>query len=203
MARKAAERLNPRELAKKHGGEDRTDKLDKVRDKVREARDTLVTQAELAERGRQISEHLNNLYHKELPDLFVEAGIDSLGLEAEGNLPAYDTKLKPFYKASIPKDKEAEAFKWLEKQGVGDMIKNMFSIQLGMGDNVKAKKLEEFLVKNKYDFERKRGVPWNTLTAFVKEQVEDRKVKPSDLPLDLLGAFVGSIVTIKPRKQKD
>lgn len=203
MARKAAQRLNPRELAKKHGGEDRTDKLDKVRDKVREARDTLLTQAALAERGKQISEHLNNLYHKELPDLFVEAGIDSLGLEAEGNLPAFDTKLKPFYRASIPKDKEADAFKWLEKQGVGDMIKNMFSIQLGMGDNAKAKKLEEFLVKNKYDFERKRGVPWNTLTAFVKEQVEDRKVKPSDLPLDLLGAFVGSIVTIKPRKQKD
>lgn len=198
---KAAKGLNPAAMAAKYGGEDNSDKLDMVRSKVRETRDALLTQKAAQERVAEISKTLNDLYHKQLPDLFMEAGIDSLGLEAEGNLPAFDTKLKPFYKASIPKDKEGEAFSWLEKQGHGDMIKNMFSVQFGMGDNTKAKKLEAFLKKEKISYECGRGVPWNTLTAFVKEQIEDRKVKPSDLPLDLLGAYVGRIVTIKPRKK--
>lgn len=43
------------------------------------------------------------------------------------------------------------------------------------------------------------GVHWATLTSFVKEQV--KKPGAEELPLDALGATVGRIVTIKPRKK--
>ena len=201
MAKKAG-KLNASALIKKHGGEsNKQDKLDAVRAKVREARDLGVVALGLAEELKDTNGRVNKLQHEELPLLVLEAGIDKLGLDAEGNMPAFDTALKPYYHANITQANAEKAFAWLEKEKHGDMIKNVFTIQLGMGDNVTAKELEKFLKKEKIPFERKRGVPWNTLTAFIKEQIEDRKVKPSDLPLDLLGAHVGKIVTMKPRKK--
>lgn len=196
-------KLNPKAMASKHGGRDDSKKIEAVRDKLREARDVDIRISRLSEETSSLGKKKLALVHEELPAMFAAAGIDSMGLEADGDLPAYDTKLKPFYKASIPKDKKAEAFAWLRKNKHGDMIKNMFSVAVGAGDDAKAKKLEAFLKKEGFDYERDQGVPWNTLTAFVKEQIEDRKVRPSDLPLDLLGAFVGQVVTIKPRKAKD
>lgn len=198
-----ASTLNPSALAKKHGGVNNQDKLDTVKAKVRETRDLLVASTKLSDTVKDMNSSINKLVHEELPTLYAAAGIDRLGLEAEGDLPAFDTRMQSFYRASIPKNKETEAFAWLEKNKHGDMIKNVFSIPLGMGDNAKAKKLEAFLKKEGFDYERRKAVPWNTLTAFIKEQVEDRKVKPSDLPLDLLGGYVGSVVNIKPRKKED
>jgi hypothetical protein len=40
-------------------------------------------------------------------------------------------------------------------------------------------------------------IPWNTLTAFVKEQCE----LGAALELDTIGATVGRVVKIKPRKK--
>ena len=48
---------------------------------------------------------------------------------------------KEFYKGSITKDNEAEAFKWLEDNGHGDLIKNIVSIRFGKGENESAEKL--------------------------------------------------------------
>ena len=54
--------------------------------------------------------------------------------------------------------------------------------------------------KEKIEYSNKFGVPWNTLTAFVKEQIEEKKVTP---PLELLGATVGRVVqVVKQKKEK-
>ena len=203
MAKKA-ERLNATAMRRKHGdAKQDPDKLLHVRKLVAQVRELNAKREAMKDAVSEIGERVFKMQHEELPTLFMEIGVNKLSIEADGDLPAVDTKLAPFYKANIPREKAAEAFAWLEKNRHGDLIKNVFSVQLGMGDNVAAKKLEAFLRKEGIAYERSRAVPWNTLTAFVKEQVEDRKVKPSDLPLDLLGAYVGSVVTIRTTKQKD
>ena len=179
------------------------DKLEAVRDQLRKSRDTELEIADLTEKLEALNKVQNLRIHEELPALFQEIGIDKLGIGAEGNLPAYDASLSPYYKASIsaewPQERQDAAFDWLEKEGHGDLIKNMFVVQLGRGDEKKAKKLRGLLEKAGYEFENKRAVPWNTLTAFVKEQVEVKQKTPN---LELIGATVGKIVKLKPRKEK-
>lgn len=179
------------------------DKLEAVRDQLRKSRDTELEIADLEKRLADRKSEQNKRVFEELPAMFQEIGIDRLGIEADGNLPAYDAALSPYYKASIPSDwpqeKQDEAFGWLENEGYGDLVKNTFLVQLGRGDEKRALKLRALLEKAGYEFENKRAVPWNTLTSFVKEQVEKHNTTP---PLELLGATVGKIVKLKPRKEK-
>lgn len=198
-AKKSTTSDRVRALAQKHNAAPVSeDKLEKVRDRVREARDLDVKIAQYAQEAAGAGERKNAILFNELPEMFDEVKITSLGLDAEGDLPAYHTELKDFYKASIPKDKEEPAFKWLEKNKHGDMIKTVITIELGRGDRATAKLVEDFLKKQKVGYTRKLAVPWNTLTAFVKEQTE----KQIALPLDLLGATIGRVVKLIPVKEK-
>lgn len=178
------------------------DKLDKLRSSLRVVRDLERELADLNEMVSERSAKILDMKMKSLPDLFAEAGVDNIGLPAEGNLPAYDVELKPYYKANIavdwPDDKRQTAFAWLDDNGHGDLIKSMFVVSLGRDDRTRAKKVEKALEKLGVPFSVELGVPWNTLTAFVKERIEKHKESP---PLETLGAIVGKIVNLKPRKE--
>lgn len=177
------------------------DKLDKVRIILRRARDADREITDLEARAKAVKAEVLILKQKTLPDLYDEAGIDNLGLPAEGNLPAYDCKLSPYYHASIgaewPGDDRERAFAYLEKQNAGDLIKSLYIVAVPRGKLPLAKKVQAALTKLGVEFTTKKDVPWNTLTAWVKEQVEKRKVTPD---LDVLGATVGRVVQLKERK---
>jgi hypothetical protein len=88
-------------------------------------------------------------------------------------------------------------------------VKRTYTIVFGKGEEKRATAFEAALKKLKVDYGSAFGVPWNSLTAFVREQTErfDRLPPPEQtndkrLPLDLLGATVGRVVTIKARKEK-
>ena len=130
-----------------------------------------------------------------------EARVPALTLEAEGNFPAFKLDCKPYYYANIKADDPLapSAFAWLEKHGHGDIIKKTYTIVVGKGDAKLSKRIEATLNKAKIPFEVKMAVPWNTLTAFLREQIEKFKTMP---PLDLLGGKVGSVVDMKVMKPK-
>ena len=173
------------------------DKLEHVRDAVRRQLSLQQRIQDLTEENKILNKKLTDMSMHELPDLFNEAQIDHVGLAAEGNQPAYDAKLSPYYHANIPADRASEAFAWLDANGHGDLIKNVITIELGRGDNETAKKVMAALKKLDVDYSTKLTVPWNTLTAFVREQVEKYNKIP---PLDILGAVIGQIVKLKERK---
>jgi hypothetical protein len=174
------------------------DRLERVRKKIIELRELEVTNLDLAERQKDNNEKIRKIKDKELVDLFDEAGIKSLGVEADGNLPAYEIELKAYYHANIPEEGAAKAFAWLKKHGHGDMIKATYTVSFGMGQEKKQKQFEVLLKKGGYEFEYKFGVPWNTLTAFVKEQIEHYKKEP---PLKMLGATVGRVASLVKQKK--
>jgi hypothetical protein len=174
------------------------DRLDRVRRKIIELRDLEIETASLEERQKEQSAKILAIKHKELVDLFDEAKITKLGVEASGNLPAYEIEIKPYYHANIPEDTKDKAFAWLQKNGHGDLIKATYTVAFGMGEEKRRKKFEELLVKGKYEFEYKFGVPWNTLTAFVKEQIEHYRKEP---PLKLFGATVGRVANLVREKK--
>lgn len=184
--------------------------LEKIRGLLRESRDNEKQIKSLEELLASKKADQLKLTQITLPDLFTDVGIDVLGLPAEGNLPAYDGRLTNYYHANIATDWEPEAkekaFKYLadyrvdgENAGAEDMIKSLIIVQLGRGDRKMAKRVEAGLRKVGVAFTSELSIPWNTLTAWVKEQIEVHKTTPD---LTVLGATVGKVVKLKERKDK-
>jgi hypothetical protein len=182
------------------------DKLDKVRVKVKEARDLDVEISDLHQRLSDKRKRVQELTFRELPDLFQDARITRLDLEPEGNLPGYGVELHPYYKANIAADWEPEkqqrAFDHLEEKGAGDLIKTVITVELGRGTRGTADKIEKFLDKLGVPFESHLGVPWNSLTAWLKAEIRRDKRIPPAKELEAIGATVGTVVTLKPKKEK-
>jgi len=173
------------------------DKLEALRLVVRAHRDL---QKRIADLEEQLSEAKKTRYKmemRELPEMFYEVGVDRIGIPEEGNHPAYDAVLQPYYHANIPADQRDQAFEWLQEKGHGDLIKTVVKVELGLRQREVARKVESMLEKLGVDYSRDLGVPWNTLTAWLKEQIEKHQEIP---PLTMLGATVGNIVKLKERK---
>lgn len=193
----------PAHIAAAAGSETPTeDKLERVRDSLRTYRDLLREEEDLKARLKATGEQIAAMKTKTLPDLFTEVGVDKLGLPAQGNLPAYDAKLVPYYFANIsaewPPEQQARGYDWLDSNGHGDLIRSTYTVFVGKDDRATALMVESALRALKVDFTIKLAVPWNTLTAWLKEQVEKKQTTP---PLDLLGATVGSVVKLDQRKE--
>jgi len=176
------------------------DKLIAIRDKIREARNLQLEKTEHEERLEVIKNKLTYIQQQELPEMLNQAGIDRLGLESEGNYSAYDLKLRPYYYANIKNDEETapEAYSWLIKSGHEDLLRTTYTVIFKKGTpTALIRKFETLLDRLQIPFNKVFGVPWNTLTAFLKEQVEIKKTIP---PLHLMNGKIGSFAEIKPRK---
>ena len=103
---------------------------------------------------------------------------------------------KAFYKGSISKDNQPEAFKWLEDNGHGDLIKNIVSVKFGKGDNSVAENLINELQQRQLYPDQKRKVEPMTLNALIGEQIN----KGNDIPMETFSVFVGNKVKIKKGK---
>jgi hypothetical protein len=177
------------------------DQLAAIRKKAREARDAKLEKEAAELRVKELNQKIQMLEQTELPDMMEAAHLFSLGLEAEGNLPAYNLEIGPYYYANI-KNEDAnadKAYEYLIKNGHGAMIKRTYEISFGRGEDKKAAAFEKLMTSKKYAFTVKVGVPWNTLTAWLKEQVEKFKNVP---PLDLMNGKVGRVAKLKPVKSK-
>jgi hypothetical protein len=175
------------------------DKLETLRKHVREHRDLLMQVRDAEDALKTLKKKLNDMESKELPDLFHAAGVDSVGLPAEGNLPAYDATLKPYYHANIPEQNRPEAFGWLHQHGFGDIVKTVFKIEFGLCEDAPTQQLQEQLDKLGVEYSKDMNVPWKTLTAWLKERMEKRD---TDLPsLSIFGATVGTVVKLKERRK--
>ena len=192
------------------------DKLAELRSLAREARDLELEIADLEENTKRRRAELRDLQHSRLPDLMAESGVFNVGIAAEGNLPAYEAKLGAFYRAVIAAewtpDRREAAYDWLEEAGHGDLIKSEVVVQFNREDLGKARVLLARKEKLGLQPSLTRGVNWNTLTAWLRE--EDREAKTAGVPLRdhlraqasaedplaTLGAEVGFVVKLKAVK---
>lgn len=174
------------------------DKLDAVRDAIRALRDLERRKADLAEQLAEINKSILSYQFTKLVDLFTETRVDSLGLEAEGNLPAYDAEKTQLYSAKIPEDKERDAADWFEENGHGDLVKATFTVAFGMGEIETARSFEKLLEEKDVDYSSRVGIHPQTLLAFVTKEMKADHI----LPMTLLGAKVVDMVKLKERRQK-
>jgi hypothetical protein len=181
-----------------------TDKLAQLRALVRELRDRRAALRDAEERVSELKTSVNFMENKTLPDLFLGAKVSSITIDAEGNLPAYTAELRDYYHAVLPKGAEAEAdaYAVLDAHNATDLFKFIIEITLPRNSDDKYKQLMRALKPLKWIngcISQRRGIPWNTLTAWIKARYERHEVL-GDSELRILGATIGKVV--KPMEVK-
>ena len=140
---------------------------------------------ELADLENQVEKkkaELSQIAEVALPESMLNVGMTLFVLDDGSKLA-----IKTFYRGSIPKGREVDAFAWLDDHGHADLIKNEVKSTFGKGEDDEAKFLMNILEKNNLDYENRRHVHPSSLKGFVREQIE----KGKELPLDLLGVHIG------------
>jgi hypothetical protein len=164
-------------------------------------RDLLKQKADLEERLRATNSELENYAREQLPDLMDQAGIDRIGLPAQGNDAACDLTLVPYYKAVIPQnwsaERKAAAFSALTAAGHEDLIKTVITVTLPRHERRQAARILAAMEQFSVDAQVSESVHWKILTAWVKDQFERHAPLP---PLDVIGAEIGRIVALKERR---
>ena len=108
--------------------------------------------------------------------MMQEMNISTLKL-ADGSA----VEVKPIYGASIPKDKQEGAFKWLRDNGLGDLIKNQIIVAFGRNEDNKAMAYATLAQGQGYEPIQKLKVEPMTLKALVRERLESGKEMPTEL----------------------
>lgn len=128
------------------------------------------------------------LTEETLPEAMAELGMQAFVMDDGSKID-----IKPFYSASIPAARKAEAFQWLRDHGMDDIIKNTVSVRFGRGEDELCTRLLDLLGQNGYPVEQAEKIEPMTLKAWVKEQVE----RGNEFPSDLFGAYIGQKANIK------
>jgi hypothetical protein len=176
--------------------------LEAIRDRVAEARDIQFRIADHQQQIKELQERYTELTRVILPDMFSEARVPRLTLDASGNLPRMEAQRTPYYRANIASDwspeRKQEAFRYLESKKAGDLIKMKIVAECARESRAEQKKLLTYLAGLKrVNYSADTSVAWASLTAWLKAEVESGAGMPK---LDLIGGDVGQIVKLKEVK---
>jgi len=152
---------------------DQVIKLRDLEDEIKVAEESL----------KQLKKQADTLSGEVIPTMMTEMNISTMKL-ADGSA----IEVKPVYGASIPADKKEEAFNWLRKNGLGDLIKNEVTVSFGRNEDNKAADYAVLAQGQGYQPTQKLKVEPMTLKALVRERVE----KGLDMPSDLFNVFAGN-----------
>jgi len=174
--------------------------LERLRATVAEFRDATREASDLEERLKEVRERLTTIERTTLPNLFAEAGVASMSLDAEGNHPAVEAKLSDFYRANIASGwddlRRKKGFETLERLGLAPLIKVEVTARFGRGESDEARQIAEMIRATGHSAEVENSVSHMTLTSAVKELHQQGNL-PGPEDLDAIGAVVGKQVKLK------
>lgn len=185
------------------------DKLDALRAKAAELREVQTQLEDYESRVTELKMKQHVLTRSELPELFAAAQVTSVGLEAQGNLPAYIAELGREFRAGIPAtwepDRREKGFTWLIEHDGEDIIKTVLTIEFEKGEASRAMDLRDLLVKEHgiapEDITVDMAVHHATLTSFLRELVETDEGGKIPDGIDAIGGYVGPVVKLKKPKE--
>ena len=138
---------------------------------------------EAEEQVKKLKKEVELLSGDIIPTMMQEMGVSTLKL-ADGSA----VEVKPVYGASIPVAKKEDAFNWLRKNGLGDLIKNEVTVSFGRNEDNKAAEYANLAQGQGYQPVQKLKVEPMTLKALVRERIEAGQ----DMPADLFNVFAGN-----------
>ena len=141
---------------------------------------------------KEAKQQLRSIAEDNLPSAMAEHNITELKLE-DGSM----ISVSKFYSASITKDKQSEAFRWLVDNNYADLIKNQVATNFVRGQEEDAEAFASELAERGMPVNTKKWVEPMTLKAFVKDQVE----KGRPIPTELFGIYIGDKAKITKRRK--
>lgn len=128
----------------------------------------------------------------DLPELMDEVGMSEFKM-GDGRVISIENKVY----ASIPKDRQDEAFSWLRKRKLDGIIKRTITVVFGKGEDKKARHVERNLHRYKSLVDNSivssETIHPQTLKAFARKALEDGM----DIPLDAFGIFEKRVASVK------
>lgn len=167
------------------------DKLERIKHFGKKQRELTKALADAENAVTLLKEQIRRITEQDLPEAMDEVNMTEFVLDDGTNI-----KVKPFYAASIPEERKDEAFDWLKMNDFDGMIKADVLVKFGKDEFEIAQSFLTFIRgfnEKAISPEYKEHVHWQTLRAFVKEQIEGGK----PLPLDMFGVFVGRKAELK------
>lgn len=176
------------------------DKLDALRAEIAKLRDKEIEIAELEARLTELKLQVKEITEQTLVELFDQAGCNRIGIEAHGNLPAYDVGLIDFYHANIPEQHREAAFEYLTEIDQADLIKTEFKVAFGLKEAKETERFARLLEKAGIEYSAKKGVPWNTLTAWFKREYQRKPLTAR--AMEILGASIARMAKVIKQREK-
>ena len=130
----------------------------------------------------------DHVQYVELPEAMQDLGMDKIVL-SDGSSISISTE----YYANISKAKANEAYSWLKENGFGDLIKNEINMKFARGEENTASHMRHVLEAYDVPYSEKESVHWQTLRAFVKEQIE----AGAPIPMDTFSVHISNKATVK------
>ena len=141
---------------------------------------------------------------KEVAEKLIPEVMSEMELTETKTEDGISVKIKEVLRASIAQgdmEKQARAFKWLEDNGHGHLIKREFNIQFGKAEEKWANQFEGQLKRRKkpLNAKRKQSVHHGTLAAFIVEQLK----KGVEVPLADFNGVIQTFAKVEvPRELK-
>jgi len=173
---------------------DQVTKLQSLEDEIDQVTKLQSLEDEIDEQEKKLKELKRNqelLSGEVIPTMMTEMNISTLKL-ADGSA----VEVKPVYGASIPVAKKEDAFTWLRKNGLGDLIKNEITVAFGRNEDNKAMAYANLAQGQGYEPVQKVKVEPMTLKALVRERLESGQ----EMPSDLFNVFAGNRTKITRSK---
>jgi hypothetical protein len=134
---------------------------------------------EAQEKSREAQELVRNIAEQQIPELMDDLGLASFETKSGVKLTVADV-----IRASIPKVRREEAYKWMDDEGYGDLVKHNVTISFGRDEGDQAEELIEDLDAKGLRVKDEKKVESSTLRKFVGDRLEEG----ADIPMDLFGA---------------
>lgn len=128
-------------------------------------------------------EDLRTVSEQDLPEALNRSGLSEIKLDDGTKISVTD-----FVSAYISKDRQDDAFGWLEDNGYADIIKHEVTVRFNRDEDSKAHETVDALRARGLAPQDKKSVHASTLKAWAKEQTQ----KGVDIPEQLFGIYIGS-----------
>jgi hypothetical protein len=139
------------------------------------AADLYARRREVEKLQEQITAHeaaIHVLEEKTIPDAMREIGMKNFALSN-----GFSVEIEPYVYGHVLKEHEPAFFEWLEKNGLGAIIKHWITVTFGREDDKFFKKFLRDLAARKkpVQFDRKDAIHASTWKAFFKERLDAEK----------------------------
>ncbi len=140
---------------------------------------------------KQIKDEIELILTKELPQIMRRYKMPKFELD-DGT----EISVQAVTAAHISEENRAAAHQWLRDNGFEDIIKTNVNLSFGKGEAETVATLTKKLEELGYSFTNQDAVNYQTLQAFVREQVKAGKSPP----VDIFGIFSGDKAKVEKKK---